>query len=83
VGREPGIGPTQLTYPKPILTTPIRPCRYFSLRCSSRADAHSLGCRYTQALDDPYGDDGMYGWLSCTLREGHRGQHHLAVRTEE
>jgi hypothetical protein len=25
----------------------------------------------------------MYGWLACTLREGHRGQHHLAVRTED
>ncbi|HEX3922108.1 MAG TPA: hypothetical protein VHY31_07470 [Streptosporangiaceae bacterium] len=45
-------------------------------------DARPLGCRYTEQLDDPYGDDGMYGWLACTSHEGHLGDHHLAVRTE-
>ena len=35
VGREPGIGPAQLTC---LNTTAIRAGRYFSLRCSSRAD---------------------------------------------
>jgi len=45
-------------------------------------DARPLGCRYAQELDDPYGDDGMYGWLACTRHEGHRGKHNLAVRTE-
>lgn len=45
-------------------------------------DEPPLGCCYTQQLDDPYEDDGMYGWLACTLREGHRGKHNLSVRTE-
>src|SRR6266436_6035668 len=40
LGRELGIGPARLTPARrPILTTAIRACRYFSLRCSSRADS--------------------------------------------
>ncbi len=46
-------------------------------------DAYPLGCRYTEQLDDFYTDDGLRGWLACTLLEGHRGKHNLAVRTEE
>jgi len=41
-------------------------------------------CSYTEQLAEPYLDDGMYGWLVCTLREGHPGsRHQLAVTTEE
>lgn len=44
-------------------------------------DALPPHCRYTQGLDDPY-LDGMYSWLTCTLREGHPGRHQLAVTCE-
>jgi hypothetical protein len=45
-------------------------------------DTRPLGCRYSRPLDEPL-DDGMDGWVVCTLWEGHRGKHQLAVRTEE
>ncbi|MFI6889941.1 hypothetical protein [Streptosporangium canum] len=42
-----------------------------------------MGCLHTGELDDPY-EDGVYGWLTCTLERGHVETHHqLAVTTEE
>jgi hypothetical protein len=45
-------------------------------------DERTPWCRYTAELDHPY-QDGVYGWLACTLPEGHAGGHQLSVATEE
>jgi hypothetical protein len=61
------------------------PATAFSAQISGARgpDTNPVSCRYTEALDDPYeAGDGMYGWLSCTLREGHPGRHQLSVATE-
>jgi hypothetical protein len=42
-------------------------------------------CRYRAELDDDEAyEDGLYGWLSCTLEDGHvETSHQFAVKTED